>query len=115
MNGAERYKRFLVGAGFASLRGMGLPAEEPPPAETGPELVGSTDWRQNFELAKPDIEASPLPTRQLKRMAARGLARAVSSVQRIEERKKKKLSIKRTRALAAAEAHATISQHRDSQ
>lgn len=110
-SGVIAYKKFLIGQGFASYSGLGLPEPEttveiaPPSEESGAELVGSTNWRNNFQLAKPDMEASPLPTRQLKRMAARGLARAVSSVQRIEERKAKKLAHKRARAVAAHEAN----------
>lgn len=112
MQGRDNFNRWLlaaasagalVGSGAGAMR-LGSP-DEPAPDESGAELVGSTNWRNNFQLAKPDMEASPLPTRQLKRMAARGLARAVSSVQRIEERKAKKLAHKRARAVAAHEAN----------
>ena len=43
-------------------------------------------WRQNFERLKEEIAASPLPTRQLKRMAARALAKELTRRQKIEGR-----------------------------
>lgn len=99
--------RWLAAGGAAALMLTEPKAEATPEPEESklPELVGSTNWRQNFQLAQPDMEASPLPTRQLRRMAARDLARAVSSVQKIEERKLQKLNRKRRRATEAYNAH----------
>lgn len=49
---------------------------------------------------------SPLPTRQLKRMAARALARELSKAQKVHARHDRIMAQKRGRALAAAAKHA---------
>jgi hypothetical protein len=70
------------------------------------EMPGAAaDWRENFARLADTTAASPLPTRQLRRMAARALARTLSHVQGNQERKQRKLTKKRNRALAAAEKH----------
>lgn len=55
-------------------------------------------WRQNMARMDDAIEASPLPTRQLKRMAAKALSRELSKVQKLHARHEKLMAQKRARA-----------------
>lgn len=59
-------------------------------------------WRENEARMTEAKAASPLPTRQLKRMAARALAKGLSRAQKIEGRQEKLMTRKRQRALEAA-------------
>jgi hypothetical protein len=68
-------------------------------------LRGAAGWRSNFVDLAPDVAASPLPTRQLRRMAGRQVAKQLSVVQALDARRQHKLTRKRLRALAAAEKH----------
>lgn len=70
----------------------------PPRPEGKPD--GAFTWRENVGRLEAEIAASPLPTRQLKRMAARTLARTLSTVQKQQERKDRVLAKKRARAAA---------------
>lgn len=90
-------------AGFAEPRDMApTTANQPPPTPVAG--VVATSWRGNFERLQREgaLTASPLPTRQLKRMAGRALARALSSAQKREARKQKRLDAKSRRAQEAA-------------
>lgn len=77
-------------------------------------------WRDNFERLKNEgtVAASPLPTRQLKRMAARALAKQLSLVKSLHDRNtriaEKRITKKRERAITAARQHdITHGEHRD--
>lgn len=74
--------------------------------DTRPEgLRGAVGWRSNFADLAQDVVASPLPTRQLRRMAGRQVAKQLSVVQALDARRQHKITKKRLRALAAAEKH----------
>lgn len=79
------------------------PANQAPAPKPAGMPDAAADWRENFERLAPVTAASPLPTRQLRRMAARALARTLSTVQKFEDRKQSRINKKRARALAAAE------------
>lgn len=82
---------------------------EPPKPEGMPD--GTPSWRENVARLAPAVAVSPLPTRQLKRMAAKALAKSLSSVAKIQERKERILQKKRDRADAAAARHKRIAEH----
>lgn len=65
----------------------------------------TTSWRENFKRLAGDIAASPLPTRQLRRMAGRSLAKAMAAEARLPERRAKVLARKVARAKRAAGTH----------
>jgi len=44
-------------------------------------------WRDNFGRLTAEVAASPLPTRQLKRMAGRAVARELLKHQKVQARK----------------------------
>jgi hypothetical protein len=64
---------------------------------------GSRDWRENFAQLAPDMAASPLLTRQLRRSTARQIAKGVGTMKR--EMARKKPTMRRPRPLANVVLH----------
>lgn len=74
-------------------------ANQPAPT-TKPEGMPDAveGWRANFERLSDAVAASPLATRQLKRMAAKALARSLATSQRLEARNVAHSALKGRRA-----------------
>lgn len=70
-------------------------AGAPDPKPAMPDVIG---WRENMARMDEAMAASPLETRQLKRMAAKALARAMAERQRIQQRIDRVQAHKRRRA-----------------
>ena len=81
----------------------GAPVTQPRP-EGMPEAVEG--WRANFERLGDAIAASPLDTRQLKRMAAKALARSLSTAQKQVAKREARQDLKRRKADKRAAKHA---------
>lgn len=111
-NGADNA---LVNVDLAEVEQHAIMAEqdaveqEPARPEGMPE--GTPSWRENVARLAPAVAVSPLPTRQLKRMAAKSLAKTLSSVAKIQERKDRLQAKKRARADAAVARHKKIAEH----
>lgn len=85
----KRANEALAMAPTTANPGAAVPVPKPAGVATG--------WRGNFAAMAQDVAASPLPTRQLKRMAAKELARELAKVQKIETRQKARLEKRRQR------------------
>ncbi len=102
----------MVGTAGAVLAGVTARALAPTTANSTPQLRPENmpdkplTWRENRDRLAEEVAKSPLPTRQLKRMAARQLARAITGAQKRQERKDRLLARKSRRAQEAAAKHA---------
>jgi hypothetical protein len=120
----ELHRRFLMSGGgltqlaeaeeaaarkAASARAMEATVANQPAPPVRPEGLPEAveGWRANYERLRDTIAASPLETRQLKRMAAKALARTLSTAQKQQARVEGKMARKRRRAEKAAAKHAT--------